>query len=94
MINHLYALHNKGRRVDAVVAWRLPESQTMSLYAIGRPVLIGMPSANRLLEAINHPETDPSMWAADRRYAADLATREEMFARPRTQHTIIQEVSR
>lgn len=66
------------RGVDAVIAWRLREEHLGSLYLLGVPIIVGEPTVEELLAALNKP-LDPARHQADRHFSAELGLLEAIF---------------
>lgn len=69
------------RDVKAVIAWRLPEEYLGSLYNFALPILIGRPTVQDLLNAVNVGVNSDAV-ASARKHAAELATLEAVFDQP------------
>lgn len=71
-------LRDQDRPISAIVAWRLKEELLPRVFAMDAPVLMGIPTRDELLAAINDGE-DNFDRDEERSHAARLAVREAMF---------------
>lgn len=80
-IARLHTLMEQSRPVSAVIAWRLPEELLPRLLALDVPILMGIPTTEELLAAVNDGKDNIDR-DVERDRAARLAVREALFEKP------------